>query len=467
MNLKKNHAGLAVAFLCAVILLGLSSCQKIKKEDPKISLSLSSTELDLTIGQQAHVSATVEPAEFASELVWSTTDDKVATVSNGIITAVAKGKTTLWAFVRDAKASCVISVKAIEPSAITISETALDLKKGQTHQLTAALDPAGAEGEISWKSADENVAKVSASGLVEATGFGKTVISARCGLLSAECTVTIDPDPAKIGDYFYSDGTWSDGGLLSISEDGTNAVWASPKPAPEEGKTVIGIVFQTDQNRMASTDISRGFSHGYVVSTHIASYPDNAETRYSLDQGIDCLNNCKTGTAWYANLKGAWETDQVYNTYATEGKASMVPAFKLVKEDFDEAPESTSGWFLPSTGQLWDMVANFCGDEVAEMLKSYRTIGYDITYERGISASYSVIDKFNEMSALVPSSMKDDLYVPATESYHNYCGIWTSTLYDNSDGAACLIYLGNSKGKTFVCGDWVDNPYFVKPILAF
>lgn len=462
-----KRTGLAIISVCAVILLGLTSCQKVKKEDPKISLSISSTELELVPGQQAHLTATVEPAEFASELVWSTTDAEVATVNNGIVAAVAKGKTTVWAFVRNEKASCTVNVKAIEPTGITISETEVELKKGDTHQLTASLSPAEAEGEITWKSSDENVATVNAEGLVEAVGYGNAVISARCALLSAECTVTIEPDPAKIGDYFYSDGTWSDGGLLSIDEDGMNAVWASPKPAPEEGKTVIGIVFQTDQARMASTDISQGFTHGYVVSTHIASYPEKPETQYSLDEGIECLNNCKIGTSWYANLKGAWETDQVYNTYATEGKADMVPAFKLVKEDFAAAPESTSGWFLPSTGQLWDMIANFCGDEVAEMLKSYRTITYDVTYERGINATYSVIDKFNEVSALVPDSMKDDLYVPKTEMHHNYCGIWTSTLYDNSDGAACLIYLGNEKGKTFVCGDWVDNPYFVKPILAF
>ena len=51
--------------------------------------------------------------------------------------------------------------------------------------------------------------------------------------------------PPKVGDYYYSDGTWSDGGLVSIDADGLNPVWAEEKPAPVEGKTVIGIVFQT------------------------------------------------------------------------------------------------------------------------------------------------------------------------------------------------------------------------------
>ena len=73
------------------------------------------------------------------------------------------------------------------------------------------------------------------------------------GITYKETTQTID-DPIeapKVGDYYYSDGTWSDGGLISINADGTSPVWAEEKPAPVEGKTVIGIVAMTDPSRMA------------------------------------------------------------------------------------------------------------------------------------------------------------------------------------------------------------------------
>lgn len=68
----------------------------------------------------------------------------------------------------------------------------------------------------------------------------------------AECTVVVKAKEVpvlepKIGDYYYSDGTWSDGGFLGFAEDGITARWAEPKPAPVEGKTVIGIIFQTDE----------------------------------------------------------------------------------------------------------------------------------------------------------------------------------------------------------------------------
>lgn len=65
--------------------------------------------------------------------------------------------------------------------------------------------------------------------------------------------IIANADP-KIGDYFYSDGTWSDGGLRK-SADGSIKI-ASPKPAPVltnpntgAARKVVGIVFQTDWNR--------------------------------------------------------------------------------------------------------------------------------------------------------------------------------------------------------------------------
>lgn len=450
MNICINRAVRAV--VCAILLCLVVSCHKDPQIDPEpeITVTLTPVTVSLTKGQSQTVSVVVEPTEYASELKWLIGDDSVISFSNGVVTGLKAGRTTLYAFVRKSKAECFINVSDIQPEAIVLSQTDVTLGSGDSFQLTASLTPDGAEGDISWRSADESVAMVSESGLVTATGYGRTTITARCGLLTAVCTVKVEQPAPEVGDFFYSDGTWSDGSAM-----------------PLDGKTVIGIVFQTNPDRIYSGDKSAGYVHGYVVSTHIAQYEGSPETRYSLDEGIDCLNNCKTGTSWYANLKGSWETAQVYGTYAQSSKTDMVPAFKLVVEDFEAAPDNTSGWFLPSTGQLWDMVASFCGDEVASMLEGYQTLTSDVTYERGISASYDVIAKFNEMTAKVPADMKDDLYVPATEASHNYCGIWTSTLYDNSDGAACLFYLGNSKGKTFVCADWVDNPYFVKPVLAF
>ncbi len=46
----------------------------------------------------------------------------------------------------------------------------------------------------------------------------------------------------KFGDYYYSDGTWSDGGLRKLYSDGTTES-AETTPPPVPGKTCNGIVY--------------------------------------------------------------------------------------------------------------------------------------------------------------------------------------------------------------------------------
>lgn len=70
------------------------------------------------------------------------------------------------------------------PSAATVAA-------GSTLQLTAALQPFGVDGEISWASATTGKATVSSSGLVTGVSSGSSVITATSGGYSASCTVTV------------------------------------------------------------------------------------------------------------------------------------------------------------------------------------------------------------------------------------------------------------------------------------
>ncbi len=83
-------------------------------------------------------------------------------------------------------------------------------------------------------------------------------------------------DELKIGDYFYSDGTWSDGGLRKRYDDGSVAI-AEPKPAPVmvnpatgAGRAVVGIVFQTDKSRIGAKEKEKlggeDKAHGLVMA---------------------------------------------------------------------------------------------------------------------------------------------------------------------------------------------------------
>ena len=95
-----------------------------------------------------------------------------------------------------------------------------------------------------------------------------------------EGTITYDGTETepKIGDYYYSDGTWSDGGLRKLYADGTME-WAEPQPQPESGKTVIAIVFHAghhanDGSDYSATGIGQQKCHGYAVALQNATSND-------------------------------------------------------------------------------------------------------------------------------------------------------------------------------------------------
>lgn len=80
------------------------------------SVSLNKSTLELTEGQTGTLTATVLPSNASDKTIeWSSANAKVATVSNGVVTAVGAGTVTISAISisdRTKKAQCTVTVKA-------------------------------------------------------------------------------------------------------------------------------------------------------------------------------------------------------------------------------------------------------------------------------------------------------------------------------------------------------------------
>lgn len=84
----------------------------------------------------------------------------------------------------------------IPVTGITISSKSLELEVGKTNTLTAALEPTGADGIITWSSNAQNIATVDpGTGEVTAVSVGEAIITATCGELTDTCKVTVKPAP--------------------------------------------------------------------------------------------------------------------------------------------------------------------------------------------------------------------------------------------------------------------------------
>ena len=75
------------------------------------SISLDLTEVTLAPEETATLTATVLPANTTDALEWSSSDEAVATVADGLVTAKARGETTITAKTGEQSATCKVTVK--------------------------------------------------------------------------------------------------------------------------------------------------------------------------------------------------------------------------------------------------------------------------------------------------------------------------------------------------------------------
>ena len=160
------------------------------------SISLNKDALSLIEGDSETLTATVKPDDATDKTVtWTTSDTSVATVDNGVVTAVKVGTATITAEAGDKSATCTISVVPTPVTSVTLNQTSASLKARETLTLTATVKPDDATDKtVSWTTSDASVATVD-NGVVTAVKVGTATITAEAGDKSATCTISVVPTP--------------------------------------------------------------------------------------------------------------------------------------------------------------------------------------------------------------------------------------------------------------------------------
>ncbi len=167
------------------------------KTIPAESITLSKTSLSLFLKDNATLTATVSPSNATDKTVmWQSSDESVATVNNGKVTAVSVGSAALKATCGKASAVCKVTVteKTVEVQSVTLDQLSLEMTKGEKATLIASVFPDNAtDSTVSWNSSNESVATVR-NGKVTALAEGFATIKATCGGKSASCTVVVSEE---------------------------------------------------------------------------------------------------------------------------------------------------------------------------------------------------------------------------------------------------------------------------------
>ena len=145
--------------------------------------------------------ATVAPQNFTDEIIWTSSDENVATVSeDGYVEACGGGQAVITVKAGAAKATCTVTVKQYV-NWIEFSDGNISMKAGETRQLAVTISPENAtDKRLEYTSSNPAVATVSASGVVTAKKQGETTITAKVKDGSGEydtCYVTVT-EAAKV-----------------------------------------------------------------------------------------------------------------------------------------------------------------------------------------------------------------------------------------------------------------------------
>lgn len=79
------------------------------------AVSVSPKTNNLEVGGTRDLTATVEPGTAKQSVTWTTSDDSVATVNNGTVTAIGTGEATITATSTEASTSGTATVNVTEP----------------------------------------------------------------------------------------------------------------------------------------------------------------------------------------------------------------------------------------------------------------------------------------------------------------------------------------------------------------
>ena len=159
------------------------------------SVSLDITEKTAERYDDFQLTATIAPLNFTDAVVWTSSNEEVATVSDtGYVEICGVGTTVITVTAGNVKAACKITVPQLIDW-IEFDEDEIELKAGETYQLKPYISPSDATNKkLKYTSSDTKVAEVSASGLVTARSEGEAKIRAAATDGSDEyavCYVTV------------------------------------------------------------------------------------------------------------------------------------------------------------------------------------------------------------------------------------------------------------------------------------
>ena len=369
----------------AVLAASLVSCQEtepIVGTQDKDGFFLNRTSLTLPKGSSESLTATVTP-KGAGAASWSSSDESVATVADGVVTAVGGGEAVISAQFGSQTLSCKVWVSSAV-TAVTLNEHAVDFDKGESRQLSYEMGPddINVPLEVSWSSTDENVLTVDENGLVTAVGGGKASIVLNVNGVTDVC---------EFFSHCYPTGIEITPASASVSVN--QSVRLTARLLPEDVTEELAFVWSVTDTGIASVDaegLVQGLSAGNTqVVVTAGSFSAEAELTVTREVKTVELTptsvNHTEGDVTLTFGPGCYHFSDYYGMEVVAGSyftVSVPDGYQIDKIEFTPSYNATLGDFTVDTGNYARSGGNHSW-EAAESTSS-------VTFSNPHSAEYDI-----------------------------------------------------------------------------
>ena len=152
----------------------------------------------------------------------------------------------------------------IAVSTVTVSPATLTMVTGTNNQLSKSISPTNATNQaVTWTSSNENVASVSATGVVSAKNTGTAVITVKTadGAKTASCTVTVNSATVSVNNLSVAPSA------ITLAVNGSSQLSKTISPSNATNQEVTWASSNAGVASVAATGIVTGKSAGSAVVT--------------------------------------------------------------------------------------------------------------------------------------------------------------------------------------------------------
>lgn len=219
-HIKKILLSILLCFI--LVILSLSSRPISSKASNSIAfIVLSQYTATVDIGDEFYLLAVTTNGKLPT---WKSSDSKIASVNTyGKITAKKSGTATITAKIKNAEASCKVTVNKTK---ISISQVSASIERGELLKLSATTSNGSC---VTWKSSKKSIATVDENGTVTGVKPGETTITVTADKTTTTCKIKVKYPKIKLSKTDISLYRGQNERITATVSSSVNPTWKSNK----------------------------------------------------------------------------------------------------------------------------------------------------------------------------------------------------------------------------------------------